>query len=187
MSISKTTSIQVLARRIFSRIIGFPMFLLVLMSLIVTSSMRPTSVKAEGEGGGIEGTWLNDVKIVTCAPAPPAVIATFSSMITYMRGGVLTEAGSPTFPTAASRSSSHGIWKPVSGHAFKVFFRFHTFDDLGRLNSIVEVTTNPSLINGELTGTGTNKITNLNPVDGSVLNVIEGCNEATPRRFSFDD
>jgi hypothetical protein len=108
-------------------------------------------------------------------------------MITYMRGGVLTEAGSPTFPTAASRSSSHGIWKPVSGHAFKVFFRFHTFDDLGRLNSIVEVTTNPSLINGELTGTGTNKITNLNPVDGSVLNVIEGCNEATSRRFSFAD
>ena len=56
-----------------------------------------------------------------------------------------------------------------------------------KLISIRSHTSNPSLINGELTGTGTNKITNLNPVDGSVLNVIEGCNEATSRRVSFDD
>ena len=163
------------------------MVLLALMWLILTTSMWPTPGKAEGEGGGIEGTWLNEVKIVTCPPSAPAVIATFPSMITYMRGGVLTEDGSPTFPTAVSRSGGHGIWKPASGHSFRVFFRFHTFDDLGRLNSIVEVTSNPSLVNGELTGPGTNKTTNLNPVDGTVLNVTEGCNEATSRRFSFED
>ena len=33
---------------------------------------------AHADGSGtFEGTWLVDVKIVTCPPAPPAVIATF--------------------------------------------------------------------------------------------------------------
>jgi filamentous hemagglutinin family protein len=179
---------KALTRRLFNRItVRFPMLFLILMSLVLTSSMQPKSAKAQEEGGGLEGTWLNDVKIVTCSPAPPAVIATFQSMITYMRGGVLIESGSPTFPTAVSRSPSHGIWKPTSGHSFHVFFRFHTFDNLGRLNSIVEVTTDPSLINGELSGNGTNKITIVNPVDGTVIGVTEGCNEATSRRFSFED
>jgi hypothetical protein len=68
-----------------------------------------------------------------------------------------------------------------------VFFRFHSFDDHGRLVSIVEVTTDQSLVNGELSGNGTNKITNLNPEDGSVINVSEGCNESTSRRLSFED
>jgi len=164
----------------------FPMVFLILIALILTSSMQPTSVKAQGEGGGgIEGTWLNDVNIVSCTPEHQ-VFATFQSMITYMRGGVLIEGGSPPFPGAVSRSESHGIWKPTSGHAFHVFFRFHTFDNLGRLNSIVEVTTDPSLINGELIGNGTNKITILNP-DGTVVGVTTGCNEAISRRFSFEE
>jgi hypothetical protein len=103
-----------------------------------------------------------------------------------MRGGVLIEDGSPPVP-AISRSTGHGIWKHTTDHAFHVFFRFHTFDDHGRLNSIVEVTTDPSLTNGELVGSGTNKITAINPDNGTIVNVTEGCNEATSRRFSFED
>jgi hypothetical protein len=36
-----------------------------------------------------------------------------------------------------------------------------------------------------LKGTGTNRITNLNPADGSVINVIEGCNESTSAPVLF--
>jgi hypothetical protein len=80
-----------------------------------------------------------------------------------------------------------------------VFFRAHNYDNLGRLVSIVEVTTLPSLIKGDnpetpdvlepyyLSGEGTNRITNINPVDGSVINVTEGCNEATSRPILFED
>ena len=136
-------------------------------------------------GGGIEGTWLNEVKIVACPPAPPVVFTTFPSMITYIRGGTVIEGGSPSEPPAVTRSSGHGIWKPAPGHSFHVFFRFHSFDNSGRLVSITEVTTDPSFVNGDLVGGGTNKTTNLNPVDGSVTNVTEGCNEATSRRLSF--
>jgi len=36
-------------------------------------------------------------------------------------------------------------------------------------------------------GDGTNTITNLNPVDGSVVSVTQGCNEATSRPVLFED
>jgi hypothetical protein len=174
--------------RFFKRIAAsFSLVFLILISLILTGSMQPTPVKAQGEGGGLEGTWLNDVKIVACAPGPPVVFETFQSMITYMRGGVLIEDGSPPAPGAVSRSTGHGIWKPASEHSFHVFFRFHTFDERGRLNSIVEVTTDPTLKNRELSGNGTNTITVINPDDGTVVNVTRGCNEATSRRFTFQD
>jgi hypothetical protein len=148
----------------------------------------------------LEGTWLSEVKIVTCPPAPHMVIATFQTMITFMRGGILIEGGSPaTPPPAVSRSAGHGIWERTSRHTFRVFFRFHSFDNLGRLVRISEVTTHPNLIKGDNPETpdvlepyyfsveGTNTITNLNPNDGTVLNVIEGCSEATSRPILFED
>ena len=147
-----------------------------------------------------EGTWVNEVKIVTCPPAPPAVIASAQSMTTYMRGGILIEGGSPsTPPPAVSRSAGQGIWERTSHHTFRVFFRFHSFDNLGRLVRITEVTTLPRLIQGDnpetpdvlepyyLSGEGTNTITNIDPVDGTVINVTEGCNEATSRPILFED
>jgi hypothetical protein len=39
-----------------------------------------------------------------------------------------------------------------------------------------------------LSGEGTNKITNINPVDGTVIEpVTEGCNEATSRPTLFEN
>lgn len=151
------------------------------------------------DGAQLEGTWLNAVKIVTCPPAPHAVIATFPSMTTYMRGGILIEGGGPaTPPPAVSRSAGHGIWERTSRNAFRVFFRIHSLDSLGRIVRINEVTTYPRLIKRDnpetpdviepyyLSGQGTNRITNLNPVDGTVINVIDGCNEATSRPVLFE-
>jgi hypothetical protein len=167
--------------------------LLTLMGVVVLG-FRPA---AHAEGGGIEGTWLNAVKIVSCTDSD-VEFATFESMTTYIRGGTLLEGGAPPFP-AVSRSAGHGIWERTSGHTFRVFFRHHSFDNLGRLVSIVEVTTHPSLIKGDnpdtpdvvepyyLSGEGTNKITNLNPDDGTVISVTEGCNEATSRPVLFED
>ena len=153
---------------------------------------------AQAESVGIEGTWLSAVKIVSCAD-PNVVFATFESMTTYMRGGTLNEGGAPPSP-ADSRSAGHGIWERTGGHTFRAFFRFHSFDEFGRRVSIVEVTTHPRLIQGDNPETpdvlepyylssegGTNKITNLNPDDGTVLNVVEGCNVGTQRPVLFED
>jgi hypothetical protein len=145
------------------------------------------------------GTWLNEVNVVTCPPEPE-VLATFPSMTTYIRGGILIEGGGPPAPPpAVSSSAGHGIWERTGDHTFRVFFRIHSFDHLGRLVRITEVTIHPRLIKGDnpetpdvrepyyLKGEGTNTITNLNPVDGTVINVTEGCNDATSRPILFED
>ena len=183
--------------RLHTRIPG--MMLAVMLTLVMVPGLVFGPEAQAGDGRGLEGTWLNAVKIVTCPPAPHVVIATFQSMTTYIRGGVLIEGGSaPAFP-AASRSAGHGLWERTGPHTFRVFFRSHSFDNLGRLVSITEVTTNTCLIKGDdpetpdidepyyLSGEGTNRITNLNPDDGSVINVTEGCNEAISRPILFED
>ncbi|SRR6266545_3508429 len=185
--------------RRYTRLPG--MTLAVMLTLLVGQGLVFGHDDREGwEHRTLEGTWLNEVKIVTCPPAPHAVLATFQSLTTYMRGGILVEGGGPaTPPPAVSRSAGHGIWERTGRHTFRVFFRFHSFDNLGRLVRITEVTSHPSLIQGDnpetpddvepyyLSGEGTNKITNLNPDDGAVINVTEGCNEATSRPVLFED
>jgi hypothetical protein len=103
--------------RLFTRLSG--MALAVMLTLLVGS--------AGADDNKLEGTWLNEVKIVTCPPAPPAVIATFHSMTTYMRGGIVIEGGSPPTPPAVSHSAGHGIWERTGHHTFRVFFRSHFF------------------------------------------------------------
>lgn len=180
--------------RLFTRLPGMTLAGLLTLTGVGVLGFGPA---AQAEGGGIEGTWLSEVKIVSC-PAPDVVFATFQSMTTFMRGGTLLEGGAPPFP-AVSRSPGHGIWERTSGHTFRDFFRFHNFDNLGRRVSIVEVTAHLSLIKGDnpetpdvlepyyLSAEGTTKITNLNPVDGRVINVIEGCSEGTLRPVLFED
>ena len=183
--------------RLFTRISAMT---LIAMLTLAGARILAFGPPDETEGRGtLEGTWLNQVKIVTCAPAPFAVIATFESMTTFMRGGILLEGGGPPAPPpAVSRSAGHGIWERTGHHTFLLFFRSHSFDSQGRRVRITEVTSHPRLIQGDnpetpdvepyyLSGDGTNKITNLNPVDGSVINVIEGCNKATSAPFLFRD
>jgi hypothetical protein len=172
--------------------------MLAVMLMLVVAHGLGFGPEAQAEIAGIEGTWLSAVKIVSCDDSD-VVFATFQSMTTYMRGGTLIEGGAPPSP-AVSRSAGHGIWERTGNHTFRAFFRFHSFDEFGRRVSIIEVTTHPRLIKGDNPETpdviepyylslegGTNKITNLDPVDGTVVNVIEGCNEATQRPVLFED
>jgi hypothetical protein len=174
------------------------MTLAVMLALVVTHGLVG-GPEAQAKGSrGLEGTWLSAVKIVSCDDSD-VVFATFESMTTYMRGGTLIEGGAPPSP-AVSRSAGHGIWERTGGDTFRAFFRFHSFDDLGRRISIIEVNTHPRLIEGDNPETpddvepyylslegGTNKITNINPDDGTVSNVTEGCNEGTQRPVLFED
>jgi hypothetical protein len=168
------------------RLTQIPGMTLAVMLVLVVAPGLVFGPEAQAEGGGIEGTWLNEVKIVSC-DAPDTVLATFQSMTTYMRGGILIEGGAPPAPPpAVSHSAGHGIWERTGGHTFRLFFRAQSFDSLGRPVTITEVENQPSLIEGVLIGNGTNRITNLNP-DGMVLNVTHGCNHATSQRLVFED
>jgi hypothetical protein len=183
--------------RLVTRIVGMT---LACLFTVMGPGNQGSGAVAHANDGRLEGTWLNDVKIVTCPPDQPAVIARFQSMTTYMRGGTLVEGGGPaTPPPAVSRSAGHGIWEREGRHTFRVFFRSHSLDSLGRLVRIIEVTSIPGLFRGDnpetpdvvepyyLSGPGTNTTTNLNPADGTVINVIPGCNEVTSRPILFED
>lgn len=81
------------------------------------------AVQADGressEAAKFEGTWVNSVEIVACAPAPPIVFAAFQSMITHIPGGTLIEGGSPSgAPPGVTRSEGHCIRKRTGGHTF---------------------------------------------------------------------
>ena len=185
-------------RRLLPQLPG--MTLAVMLTLVVAPGLV-FGPEAQAEGSrSLEGTWLNEVKVGPC-PLPPNPV-TFYSMTTYMRGGILIEgAAPPTPPPAVSRSAGHGIWERMGNHTFRVFFRAHSFDNLGRLVRITEVTTTPSLIKGDdletddvrepyyLSGPGTNRSTNLTyNANGSVTKTVtEGCNEATSRPIFFED
>ena len=181
----------------FARICG--MTLVGLLALVGGLGFGP-QVQADDSHAKFEGTWINDVQILACAPAPPIVFASFQSLSTHMVGGTMVEGGAPAGPPpAVSRSSGQGIWQRTSAHRFVEFFRFNNFDNLGRVVSIVEVTVRTRLIHGDnpataevvepyyLKGEGTNRITNLNPADGSVINVTEGCNRATSTPMLFQE
>ena len=154
-------------------------------------------LQAYADDNKIEGTWINDVKIVSCI-SPQTVLAAFPSMTTYLRGGVLIEGGGPdSRPPSVWRSAGHGVWASTGRHTFQVSFPSHFFDSLGRLVRINEVTTNPTLTKGDdpntaavepyyLAGWGTNKLTNLDPVSGAVLSIVQGCNYATSRPMMLD-
>jgi hypothetical protein len=156
-----------------------------------------SGARADDHPGVFVGTWVNDVKIVACAPGPPIVFATFQSMLTQTSDGTLVEDGSPAgLPPAVWRSAGLGIWKRTSAHRIVQAFRFNHFDSVGRLVSKVEVTSRPMLVHGDnpdtpdvepyyLKGSGTNRITNLNPADGSVIDVTEGCSESTSAPVLF--
>lgn len=156
----------------------------------------PPQAQAVGNNR-IEGSWINTVKIVSCA-SPQTVLAAFQSMTTYHRDGTLIEGGGPaTPPPGVSRSAGHGIWERTGRHSIQATFRSHTFDSLGRLVRITEVTTTPTLTPGDdptttavepyhLAGWGNNRITNVDPVSGALVSVTEGCNYATSRPVLFD-
>jgi hypothetical protein len=187
-----------MSTKLFTRISATTIAGMLTMAGVTAHGFGPA---AQDQGrGGLEGAWLNQVKIVTCPPAPYAVIATFQSMTTYMRGGTLLEGGGPPAPPpAVSRSAGHGIWERTGHHTFLQFFRSHSFDNLGRRVRITEVAGHLQLIQGDnpetpdfvepyyVSGEGTNKITNLNPVDGTVISVTEGCNTVTLAPFLFGD
>jgi hypothetical protein len=134
--------------RLFTRIAGTTLVGVLTLAGVSVLGFGPAT---QEEGGGqLEGTWLNEVQIVTCPPAPFAVIATFQSMTTFMRGGILSEGGGPPAPPpAVSRSAGHGIWERTGRHSFLQFFRSHSFDSLGRRVKITEVTGHLRLIQGD--------------------------------------
>lgn len=89
--------------------------------VLVLSQLRGASAKAEdwdSDGKRLEGTWVVTVTLQNCATG--AQIGTpFQSLLTFARGGTMTETTSNSMFFPALRSPGHGVWKRTGRETYK--------------------------------------------------------------------
>ena len=77
----------------------------------------------------LEGVW--DVQVTRLNCQTGAAIATFPTMLTYARGGTLSDWGTGNPPSL--RSPGHGIWSYESGRNYTSAFQFYRYNPDGTL------------------------------------------------------
>ena len=88
------------------------MVVLLAGAFLVASYGRAMAQSNESaSSSGLVGVWMVQVTLTDCATGNPLPGAPFSSLVTYHRGGTVTEsAGSLAF-AIGQRSTGHGTWK----------------------------------------------------------------------------
>jgi hypothetical protein len=77
----------------------------------------------------LEGVW--DVQVTRLNCQTGAVIATVPAMLTYMRGGTMSDWGTGTAPS--QRSPGMGVWSYESGRNYTSAFQFFRYNPDGTL------------------------------------------------------
>lgn len=105
-----------------------------------TQNVKAQNQKGEDNSGGqarkLEGTWRVQVTIRVCATG--AEIRTFPSLVTFARGGTMTETTAAATP--ALRGPGHGIWQHTSRHTYRSVFEAFTFNPAGAWTGRQKVT-----------------------------------------------
>jgi hypothetical protein len=151
-----------------------------LVALTVAGALPMTPARgaenSDAQARKLEGTWR--VRVTTRDCQSGAEQRTFPAMLTFARGGTLTET-TAGFPPAA-RTPGHGIWRHEGGHTYSAVSEAFLFSPAGawvgtqRLTQSIEIGGNPD----ELTSTATNEIFD---TGGNLL--TSGCATAEARRF----
>jgi hypothetical protein len=80
-------------------------------ALLVTSGSP-----ASADDRSVEGTWLVQVTLRNCDTDAP--LGSFNSLVTYARGGTLSESPGSLAFAPGQRSPGHGTWSRESGHTY---------------------------------------------------------------------
>ncbi len=132
--------------------------------------------EAESQARKLEGTWRVQVTIRDCQSG--AAVRTFPALLTFARGGTLTET-TTGFPPAL-RTPGHGFWKHTGGQTYSAVSEAFLFNPAGgwtgtqRLTQSIEFGDDPD----EFNSTATNEIFDTN---GGLI--VTGCSTAVARRF----
>jgi hypothetical protein len=79
-----------------------------LTGVLVTTSSRTAIAQSNESASGLVGTWIVQVTLRDCATNAPR--ASFTSLVTFHRGGTLSEStASPAF-AIGQRTDGHGSW-----------------------------------------------------------------------------
>ncbi len=80
-------------------------------------SMGMAQSKMSGADSGLGGVWLVEVTLRNCETGAP-LGPSFASLVTFHRGGTITEsAGSLSF-APGQRSPGHGVWDFIGGRTY---------------------------------------------------------------------
>jgi len=88
----------------------------VLAGVLVLAAVPVANAQSEQSPTGIEGTWRVQVTQYNCstgAPRPP-----FWSLLSFARGGTLTETTSAPVFLPGQRTSGYGAWSSIGGNAY---------------------------------------------------------------------
>lgn len=84
--------------------------------LLMSGSIGLAHSKPSGPGRGVEGAWFVEVTLRNCTTNAP--LGSFRSLVTFHRGGTISETTtSPTF-AIGQRSPGHGNWDAQGNHTF---------------------------------------------------------------------
>jgi hypothetical protein len=83
---------------------------------LILGSAVTARAQSEQSPKGLEGTWRVQVTQYNCATG--ATLPPFWSLLSFARGGVLTETTSNPGFLPAQRTPGHGVWSSAGGNAY---------------------------------------------------------------------
>ena len=85
--------------------------------VLVTASGRLGMAQSEDSSSGLAGTWMVQVTLRDCGTGA-AIAAPVHSLVTFHRGGTLSESVGPTSFAPGQRSPGHGVWSHIGQGAY---------------------------------------------------------------------
>ena len=144
-------------------------------------SAQAAMMQDSGAGGGkLEGTWIVQVGLQDCVSGSPMGLP-FLSLLTFARGGTMTETtDNPVFYPAV-RSPGHGVWQKVDEHTYQAAtIAFITVNGVLARTQTIRQTIE---VQDEDTFRTTSAAVKFYRPDGSLL--ATGCAAATGKRFEL--
>jgi hypothetical protein len=116
MLVGVQTGEQMNARTSKARRGGHALALIGLIATLTASSS--SAVHADSDGSpGVVGAWQVQVTLRDCATNAP--LGTFSSLVSFHRGGSLSESAASLAFAPGQRSPGHGTWARRRDHTFR--------------------------------------------------------------------
>ena len=152
-----------------------------LTAAIVTSASHPALAQSTQSASGLVGAWIVQVTLRDCVTNAPR--GTFTSLVTFHRGGTLSESTASLAYAIGQRTPGHGTWTQQGPETYLqrmiALILFDTPANLPIFAGWQEVTHTIELLdNQHFSSAGTNKFYRS---DGTVYRT--GCSTAVGQRF----
>ncbi|HEV7217573.1 MAG TPA: hypothetical protein VGN39_01780 [Terriglobales bacterium] len=90
---------------------------LTFIGILTLSFMAGTVAHADDDSAGLQGTWVVTVTQHDCTSGAQIGLP-FLSLLTFARGGTMTETTSNPMVYPSERGPGHGVWRQISRHRY---------------------------------------------------------------------